>query len=608
MNTAKDIAKKAVALLIFAAIIAAVILYQAGFYDISFIKRPARMTEEPGTDGPPSTDVPATESETSPVTEPVPDPDEAAKFIEAIPEGNAGKIKTGVFSSSNIIKRLAFTPVSGDGFSLRRASRNEVFTYQLTYQYLGYDTRTVEYDLPVIGLYFGYVTVDNGTSFDIYLPDGTPVAENFDGSFPYMRVPDGTPVVERGGNYYLLEKSGISRTPVEKEQLSSVPVYYDFPEYVIEKDYGYTVYSDWYLSFEEITTKPPRTTEPPVTDPDTTSDSESTEPPTEPPTDPSQSGQTEPPVTDPETEPGTETETVPPQTDPVISEDTGSQIQTETVTVTEETMAEEETGDPDVTEPEVPTSGTETLPTDPDLVSDGETITVNGTKYVVTKRWAKGYKDKRGKIIVTAKYEEVYPFSENGICAVRDFNGEIIFVTNKNKVVVNKVTQKPFKPKDIYLWSLQRHLAPLNSDDYYAVGTYLFSEGYCMVRYALTRDDTESTVFRTYNMLVDAKGKYFEIPDGYKLVSYSDGVLLLEKNGLYGYLRNDGTWIKAAVYEEAHPYFQGLAVVCLDGRYGLIDLNGDQVLPVWFDYLSDVSRGLITAYSETRGWEIYCVN
>ena len=103
-------------------------------------------------------------------------------------------------------------------------------------------------------------------------------------------------------------------------------------------------------------------------------------------------------------------------------------------------------------------------------------------------------------------------------------------------------------------------------------------------------------------------GKYFTIPDGYTLEGYSDGTLLLSRNGRYGYYSIEGHWIAQPIYTYAQPFVQGLAVVGHEnGTRGMIDREGNIVLPFAFTYVSNVSSGLVSAYSESGGWEIFKV-
>ena len=107
------------------------------------------------------------------------------------------------------------------------------------------------------------------------------------------------------------------------------------------------------------------------------------------------------------------------------------------------------------------------------------------------------------------------------------------------------------------------------------------------------------------DVLVYPDGTQFNIPVGYRLVSYSDGVLLLEQDGVYGYMSSTGVWILQPGAADAKPFLEGVAVTEQNGRYGVIDTDGNVVIPYKYDYISNISSGTMVAYSEETGWEIY---
>lgn len=108
--------------------------------------------------------------------------------------------------------------------------------------------------------------------------------------------------------------------------------------------------------------------------------------------------------------------------------------------------------------------------------------------------------------------------------------------------------------------------------------------------------------------LMNTEGKFFNIPTGYTLEGYSDGVLLLEKDGLYGYYSIDEKWIAQPIYTYARPFIQGLAVVgYTGGTVGMIDTEGNIVLPFVFTSLSDVSSGRIVGFCENVGFTVFSV-
>ena len=79
-------------------------------------------------------------------------------------------------------------------------------------------------------------------------------------------------------------------------------------------------------------------------------------------------------------------------------------------------------------------------------------------------------------------------------------------------------------------------------------------------------------------------------------------MILLEKDGLFGYMNSRGVWLTAPEFTEASPFYEGLAVVTAsDGRQGLIDRTGAYVLPAVYDSITDCSDGVVLARSAAFG-------
>ena len=155
-------------------------------------------------------------------------------------------------------------------------------------------------------------------------------------------------------------------------------------------------------------------------------------------------------------------------------------------------------------------------------------------------------------------------------------------------------------------------LAPL-TDGIESIGFFYFDHGYTRVRrqvidyyqyylYHLTRVVTDE------DALIDAEGGRYPLPMGYRLTAYSDGVLRLEneKTGLCGFMTVEGDWIAQPIYASAMPFVEGLAALTLpDGRVGMIDRAGGIVLPFAYEHISNVSSGVVAAFSPVDGWSVY---
>lgn len=96
-----------------------------------------------------------------------------------------------------------------------------------------------------------------------------------------------------------------------------------------------------------------------------------------------------------------------------------------------------------------------------------------------------------------------------------------------------------------------------------SVGFFYFDDGLTRVRIRETDGDGAES-FREALMLFD--GSLFPLPDDYTVRAYSDSVILLEKDGLFGYMNSRGVWLTAPEFTEASPFYEGLAVVTAAGR------------------------------------------
>ena len=55
----------------------------------------------------------------------------------------------------------------------------------------------------------------------------------------------------------------------------------------------------------------------------------------------------------------------------------------------------------------------------------------------------------------------------------------------------------------------------------------------------------------------------------------------------------------------ASPYLEGVAAMEKDGYWGMVDTKGNTVIPFRYDYVSNVSSGIVAAYADGSGWELY---
>jgi len=146
-----------------------------------------------------------------------------------------------------------------------------------------------------------------------------------------------------------------------------------------------------------------------------------------------------------------------------------------------------------------------------------------------------------------------------------------------------------------------------------SLGHYYYENGIVRIRkqtidyYNFDVRDT-TRVVKDYDCLVRLDGSEISLPAGYTLKGYSEGMAVLEKNGRYGIYDITGRWIAQPIYADAKPSMSGLCVLTLpDRRSGMIDREGNIVLPFTYSFISSVSSGRIAAYRLGSGWSVYTI-
>ena len=66
---------------------------------------------------------------------------------------------------------------------------------------------------------------------------------------------------------------------------------------------------------------------------------------------------------------------------------------------------------------------------------------------------------------------------------------------------------------------------------------------------------------------------------------FYDGLALVEKQNKYGYINTKGEQVINLIYESAHDFKQGLGLVRQNDKAGFIDNTGKIVLPLRYDFI-----------------------
>lgn len=238
----------------------------------------------------------------------------------------------------------------------------------------------------------------------------------------------------------------------------------------------------------------------------------------------------------------------------------------------------------------------------------GRTCTYNRVVQKTTKGKIKSFIRTRwdltwaGQPINDTPFYALFPFS-NGYACVTDEEDVMYFINERGT--------KTYETKKEYVlggrYAIDRLMLPF--DETTALGCYYYEYGLVKARrqiydrYQLEDLDRLYVMSDDYVMLY-ANGTEFPIPAGYKVKTYSNGVILLEKNGSFGYMDYTGAWVTSPGYEDAKYFMEGLAPCKKNGKWGMIDTAGNTVLPFVYDHIQTVSSGVIITHSE-NGWNTY---
>lgn len=227
---------------------------------------------------------------------------------------------------------------------------------------------------------------------------------------------------------------------------------------------------------------------------------------------------------------------------------------------------------------------------------------------IVSKRTEDGIRfayTENGNEITGYAYEKAFGFFDGRAVAKTHSGGYSVISEDGNTVVTG---MRYYTNSDLRRVKMTYSAPTL--PNIYSLGFYYFDDGLVRQR-QIDTDFENGNVTLDKEILMYADGSEFEIPSGYRLVSYSYGVLLLqsENTGLYGMFSNDGDWIAQPIFDYAYPFVCGVAVLGFDGGYaGAIDTKGNVVVDFAYDYVSNCSSGLMLAYRSDIGWSLLCIS
>ncbi len=100
------------------------------------------------------------------------------------------------------------------------------------------------------------------------------------------------------------------------------------------------------------------------------------------------------------------------------------------------------------------------------------------------------------------------------------------------------------------------------------------------------------TILTLAFMSSSAQPKKKTVAKGYDAIyPFIKGKAKVYKNGKYGYINMEGEEFIPCKYEEIYPFERGIAKVQRNGKFGYINEQGEEVIECKFDYIGPFKNG-----------------
>ena len=201
-----------------------------------------------------------------------------------------------------------------------------------------------------------------------------------------------------------------------------------------------------------------------------------------------------------------------------------------------------------------------------------------------------------------------YNYSGSLACVVNE-KGQMWFIDHNGRSVIEK---KDVKSDDVTNGRpvVDNYLLPL-TNGIESLGYYYFEHRLVRVRrlqYDFWQDQRGNEyITADADELIYDDGTKFPLPEGYDVVSYSNGMILLRGIGSddrCGFMDYTGAWIVPPELDDAKPFVEGLAPAKRDGLWGVVDTAGNTVIPFEYDSIQTTSSGVIVCHY-AGGWTVF---
>ena len=110
--------------------------------------------------------------------------------------------------------------------------------------------------------------------------------------------------------------------------------------------------------------------------------------------------------------------------------------------------------------------------------------------------------------------------------------------------------------------------------------------------YAFTRITNDKVNKTDKGLVVELTSEFIKSVQQYdELAKFSEGYATVQKDGKYGFINIKGEEVISCKYDVAYSFSEGLAVVQRDNKWGVVNSNGEEVIPCKFYDINSFSDG-----------------
>lgn len=200
--------------------------------------------------------------------------------------------------------------------------------------------------------------------------------------------------------------------------------------------------------------------------------------------------------------------------------------------------------------------------------------------------WAKVYADKKfgfidseGNIAISVLYDYIQPFDEKGM-AMAKRNGKLGYITKEGKEVV------PFEFDGLY--KFDKGLARAKKGEKWG---YVNRKGAEVIeikydKIAQMREGHAGVILNRRFGFVNAQGKEVLSPSYQEIRYFDDGLIGAKRNDYYGYIDTTGKVRIPFKYDEIGRFYEGICYVRKGRKYAFYKASGKALTKLWYEDLS----------------------